>query len=59
MTKLFEKIAKPLATHSTPGAFLGGLRIMAVAGTTMDVPDSEANAKVFGYPGSRKVSCFS
>lgn len=27
---------------------------MAVDGTTIDVPDSEANAKVFGYPGSRK-----
>jgi hypothetical protein len=28
----------------TPGAFLGGLRIMAVDGTLMDVPDSEENA---------------
>ena len=29
-------------------------RVMAVDGTLLDVPDSEANAKVFGYPGSRK-----
>lgn len=25
---------------------------MAVDGTVFDVPDSEANARVFGYPGS-------
>jgi len=37
----------------TIGAFLGGLRVMAVDGTVMDVPDSSANARVFGYPGSR------
>ena len=29
MTRLFEIVAKPLATVLTPGAFLGGLRIMA------------------------------
>jgi len=26
---------------------------MAVDGTVLDVPDSKANARVFGYPGSR------
>ncbi len=52
MTRLFEMVAKPLATFLTPGAFLGGLRIMAVDGTVFDVPDTEANARVFGYPGS-------
>lgn len=26
---------------------------MAVDGTVLDVPDSQANARVFGYPGSR------
>lgn len=30
MTRLFEMVAKPLATLLTPGAFLGGLRIMAL-----------------------------
>ena len=54
MSGLFQKIVKPLATLQTPGAFLGGLRVMAVDGTVMDVPDSTANARVFGYPGSRK-----
>jgi hypothetical protein len=54
MSQLFDSISKPLANWQTPGAFLGGLRVMAVDGTLLDVPDSQANAKVFGYPGSRK-----
>ncbi|WP_353931353.1 IS4 family transposase (plasmid) [Okeanomitos corallinicola TIOX110] len=53
MTRLFEMVAKPLATIQTPGAFLGNLRLMAIDGTVFDVPDTPANAKVFGYPGSR------
>ena len=53
MSQLFERVVHPLATPETPGAFLGGLRVMAVDGTVLDVPDSKANARVFGYPGSR------
>jgi len=53
MSKLFERVARPLATPETPAAFLGGLRVMAVDGTVLDVPDSKANARVFGYPASR------
>jgi hypothetical protein len=54
MTQLFKLLARPLGTPSTPGVFLLGLRVMAVDGTVLDVPDTPANAKVFGYPGSRK-----
>jgi hypothetical protein len=53
MSQLFEQVVHPLATPETPGAFLGGLRVMAVDGTVLDVPDSKANARVFGYPSSR------
>jgi hypothetical protein len=53
MSHLFHLIVRPLATVQTPGAFLGGLRIMAVDGTVFDVPDTETNARVFGYPASR------
>jgi hypothetical protein len=53
MSRLFESVARPLATEQTPGAFLNGLRLMAVDGTTFDLPDTEANARVFGYPGTR------
>ncbi len=54
MTHLFESIVRPLATFETPGAFLGGLRLMAIDGTVFDIPETEKNAKVFGYPGTRK-----
>lgn len=54
MSRLFTRLARPQATGSTVGAFFGGLRVMAVDGTVLDVPDSEANARVFGYPASRK-----
>lgn len=54
MTRLFELIVKPLAKPFTQGAFLNGLRLMAVDGTVFDVPDTQENAKVFGYPGTRK-----
>lgn len=54
MTRLFELVARPLATKKTQGAFLGGLRLMGIDGTVFDVPDTEANARVFGYPGTRK-----
>lgn len=44
MSQLVERIVRPLATPETPGAILGGLRVMAVDGTVLDVPDSKANA---------------
>lgn len=53
MRQLFERVVRPLATPEAPGAFLGGLRLMAVDGTLLDVPDTPSNARVFGYPGSR------
>ncbi len=53
MSQLFERVARPKATMETPGAFLGGLRVMAIDGTVLDVPDSQNNALVFGYPSSR------
>ncbi|WP_229555209.1 IS4 family transposase [Nostoc sp. XA010] len=53
MSRLFHLIVKPLATIETPGAFLEGLRVMAVDGTVFDVPDTQSNARVFGYPGTR------
>ncbi len=53
MSRLFHLVVSPRATLKTPGAFLGELRIMAVDGTVFEVPDSEANARVFGYPATR------
>ncbi len=56
MSQLFHQVVRPLATAQTPGAFIGGLRVIAVDGTVLDVPDSATNARVFGYPGTRPGS---
>lgn len=53
MSQLFHLVAQPLGSAQTPGAFLNGLRLMAVDGSTLDLPDTDANARVFGYPGTR------
>jgi hypothetical protein len=56
---LFERIARPLATVLTPGAFYKGLRLMGVDGVLYNVPDSDANAAAFGYPkGGRGPGAF-
>jgi hypothetical protein len=43
-----------MAKRETPSAFLKRLRWMAIDGTVFDLPDTEENSRVFGYPGSRK-----
>jgi hypothetical protein len=48
MVALFHEVCQPLATPDTPGAFLFGLRMMALDGTTEDVADTPANAAAFG-----------
>jgi hypothetical protein len=53
MSRLFHLIVKQRATIETKGAFLGGLRVMALDGTVFDVPDTPSNARVFGYPATR------
>jgi hypothetical protein len=56
---LFERMARPLATLLTPGAFYKGLRLMGVDGVLYNVPDSDANAAAFGYPkGGRGPGAF-
>jgi hypothetical protein len=48
-----------LKTLYTSGAFLFGLRLMAIDGTSEDVPDTEANAKAFGrHTSARGASAF-
>ncbi len=49
---LFHQVCRPMATPATPGAFLFGLRLMALDGTTEDVPDTPQNARAFGRPST-------
>jgi hypothetical protein len=59
VVRLFHAVCRPLATPDTPGTFLYGLRLMAMDGTTEDMPDSPANLRAFGrHHGDRGASAF-
>ncbi len=59
LRRLFTQVVHPLASPDTPGAFYRGLHLFGVDGVNWDVPDSEANARVFGRTtGSRGDSAF-
>jgi len=46
-----------LPPPATPGAFLFGLRLLALDGTTLDIPDTPANVRAFGrQPSPRGTS---
>lgn len=51
---LFRRVCRPLATPRTPGAFLFGLRLMAVDTAAVDVPDTAANDRAFGRPAATR-----
>jgi len=59
VVSLFHQICRPVATPKTPGAFLFGLRLMALDGTSEEVADTPANAKAFGkYHNQRGEAAF-
>ncbi len=58
MAELFARIAQPLASPGTPGAWLGRWRLMAIDGVMLDIPDTPANLadyeKVSASGGTRR-----
>lgn len=48
LVDLFHTVCQPMTTPATPGAFLFGLRVMALDGTVEDVADTPANVRAFG-----------
>jgi hypothetical protein len=52
MRLLFERIAVPMARAGTRGAWFRGLRVMAIDGLVLDVPDTPDNTKEFGRSGT-------
>jgi transposase IS4-like protein/DDE family transposase len=66
LRRLFEVVSGPVATPAQRGSFYRGLRVVAVDGTTLCVPDEQAvtwrypkhcgPAKEFGYPLLRLVA---
>jgi hypothetical protein len=49
---LFDAVVRPLATEATRGAWYRGLRLVAIDGATLDVPDTADNEARFGRAGS-------
>lgn len=51
---LVQRCCVPLANEQDhPEAFYGGLRLVAIDGSTFELADEAENAQSFGYPGSR------
>lgn len=49
---LFDTVARPVATEATRGAWYRGLRLVAIDGAMLDVPDTAENEERFGRAGS-------
>ena len=59
LRSLFAAVVRLLATRGTPGAWYDRFRLMAVDGFVLDLPDTPANARVFGRPkGGRGEGAF-
>jgi Transposase DDE domain/Insertion element 4 transposase N-terminal len=56
--RLARQVITLLATPQTPESFYRGMRLMAIDGFVVDVPDSPRNALVFGRPGGRTPGAF-
>jgi hypothetical protein len=52
---LFERIAVPMARPGTRGAWFHGLRVMAIDGLVLDVPDTPENDEEFGRSGNEQT----
>src|SRR5450755_3398599 len=51
---LVQRCCLPMADiRDHPEAFYAGLRLVAIDGSTFELPDEADNAHAFGYPGSR------
>jgi hypothetical protein len=52
MAALLEETAGPLAGQDQKTAFVSGMRLVALDGMCLDLPDTSENAAEFGYPGN-------
>ena len=55
MRFLAEQVIQLQGKPTTPGAFYRGMRTMALDGFVVDLPDTPANARAFGRPGSGRA----
>ncbi|MCA1836902.1 MAG: IS4 family transposase [Actinobacteria bacterium] len=54
LAALFERVARPIGTDTTPGVWLAGRRLVAIDGMCLDLADTRANHEHFGRPGVNK-----
>lgn len=54
MHTIAEQALRPLAQPRMAGAFHGGLRVVSVDGTTLEVADEAGNREAFGVPGTQQ-----
>jgi hypothetical protein len=54
LKRLYEAVVQPVASARTQGAFYRQWLTVALDGTTLEVPDSEANREAFGMPHAGK-----
>jgi Insertion element 4 transposase N-terminal/Transposase DDE domain len=52
MASLLEAVAGPLAGQEQASAFTAGMRLVAVDGMCLDLPDTPENGAEFGYPSN-------
>jgi hypothetical protein len=52
MERLMEEVAGPLAGQDQRSAFVSGMRLVAVDGMCLDLPDNQENGAEFGYPSN-------
>ena len=52
MAALLEETAEPLGGQAQEAAFVSGMRLAAVDGMCLDLPDTLGNGQEFGYPAS-------
>jgi len=52
LVELFRALAHPIARLDQAWAFYKGLRLMAIDGTNLDLPDTPENERFFGRPGA-------
>jgi hypothetical protein len=53
LRELYLRVALPLGGPGTAGGWLGELRVMAIDGVQLDVPDTTANETAFGRGSSK------
>ena len=56
LRQLYREQVRPNGPGGMPGVWYGGLRVMAIDGSTLDMPDEAANAERFGYPAAARGS---